>query len=822
MAQFWHNRDVWTGCLGDVRFALRSFARSPGLTTVLLITLAVGTGANATVFSFVDALLFRPAESVAHPAQLAEIFTSDYSSTAYGNSSFPDYQSIRTTTSSFVELAAFQVSGVSAVRVGETSEPARPNRVTADYFSILGVQPAIGRVLGPSDLLPEAPRVAVIGYNLWQRAFGSDPAILGRQITVDGRQYGIVGVTARRFTGLDLGRREDVWIPLVPPDDTPDERGNRNFRVIGRLKPGATIDSAQSELTLLSTKLAETFPVSNLGTHARPKDPRPMVIVRHARLDPDTRREIGFVSSIILAATVLVLTIACANVASLLLSRATTRVPEVAVRVALGASRGHLVRQFLTESLIIAAGGGALGVLVSLWTVGALPSFFPPEQAQMLDARVDGRVFGFTLAVALLSGVAFGMVPAIQARRPNLVAGLRGQSSAVRYERGGTRVRNVMVVVQVALSSVLVVSTGLLSRSLSNAWQTDLGYGARNVVVATADVPRDDLTPVALPAYFDQVAAAVRKLPGVEAAGFVRSLPDTPGGRRRFGFAGYQPAAGEGMEIDVNYADASYFDTMRVPLVAGRVFDSRDHAGTARVVVVNDVLADRYFRGAAIGKIATDSRDLDFEIIGVVQTGRFRDLRQPPLPIVFYPVAQEPQARDDAADENHDGAARVRRDDRGHDARRAANRAGHRAMTLDRYMSEVLAVERLATALVGSCSAMALVLAMVGVYGVMAFAVARRAREIGVRLALGARPAQIMKLVFDEGLRLIVIGVAIGLTAAAALPNLLGFFLHGISGHDGLSFVAAPSMLALVAILAAIAPIRRALGVDPMVVLRHQ
>ena len=255
--------------LGDVRFALRSFARSPGLTTVLLITLAVGTGANATVFSFVDALLFRPAESVAHPAQLAEIFTSDYSSTAYGNSSFPDYQSIRTTTSSFVELAAFQVSGVSAVRVGETSEPARPNRVTADYFSILGVQPAIGRVLGPSDLLPEAPRVAVIGYNLWQRAFGSDPAILGRQITVDGRQYGIVGVTARRFTGLDLGRREDVWIPLVPPDDTPDERGNRNFRVIGRLKPGATIDSAQSELTLLVDETRRDV------SGQQPRHPRP-------------------------------------------------------------------------------------------------------------------------------------------------------------------------------------------------------------------------------------------------------------------------------------------------------------------------------------------------------------------------------------------------------------------------------------------------------------------------------------------------------------------------------------------------------------------
>jgi predicted permease len=808
--------------LGDVRFALRSFARSPGLTTVLLVTLAVGTGANATVFSFVDALLFRPAEGVADPSHLVEIFTSDYSSTAYGVSSYPDFLSIKSTTASFDRLSAFQSGGVSGVRVGEASEMARPSRVSADYFAALGAQPAIGRLIGEADLLPDAPRVAVIGDSLWRRAFGSDPAILGRPITVDGRQYGIVGVTAPRFTGLDLGRRDDVWIPLLVTDNRLEERDSRGFRVVGRLKPGATLEGAQAELALLSARLAELYPASNLGTRAKPQDPRPISVVRHARLDPDTRRDIGLVSGIILAATALVLTIACANVASLLLSRATTRAPEVAVRLALGASRGHLVRQFLTESLIIAAGGGALGVLVSLWTVGALPSFFPPEQAAMLDARVDGRVFMFTFAIALVSGVVFGLIPALQTRRPNLAAGLRGQSSAHRSQRGGSRVRNAMVITQVALSSVLVISTGLLGRSLANAWRADLGYAARNVVVATLEVPAGDLDPSAVPGYLEEVAASVLRRPGVEAAGFVRALPLAPGGRRGFRFDGYRPADNEGMEIDINVVDAAYFDTMRVPLVAGRGFDARDRAGSTRVIVVNDVLAARYFRGAAVGRIATDSRDVELEILGVVRTGRYRNLQQPPLPIVYYPLSQEPQARMTLVSRTtNDPIAHV-------EAIAATMRSTRpsvpvaRAMTLDQYMGEALAAERLATALVGSCSAMALVLAMVGVYGVMAFAVARRAREIGVRLALGARPPQIMKLVFGEGLRLIAAGVAIGLVAAAALPNLIGFFLFGMSGYDALSLAAAPSALGLVAIVAAIAPIRRALGVDPMIVLRHQ
>ena len=528
-------------------------------------------------------------------------------------------------------------------------------------------------------------------------------------------------------------------------------------------------------------------------------------------------------SGIILAATALVLLIACANVASLLLSRATTRGPELAVRLALGANRVHLVRQLLTESLIISIGGGALGVLFSLWTVGALPSFFPPEQAQMLDARVDQRVFAFTFAIAFASGVLFGLVPAFQTRRPNVIAGLRGESGGPQAARAGTRVRNAMVVVQVALSSVLVVSTGLLARSLANAWRADLGYGARNVVVATTDVPPHELEAAAIAPYF---RAGQR---GSATAARRRSGRPHPDAAARPGQAGavsdspaIVPAAGEGMEININVASATYFETMRVPLVAGRVFDSRDRMDGPRVIVVNDVLADRYYRGAAVGKQAIDSRDIAFEIVGVVP---HRTIPQPagsPASHRLLPAGTGTRGADDPRRTHLQRPGSSRRDDHGSDAPGSVERARLSVNDARKIHVEALTVERLATALVGSCSAMALLLAMVGVYGVMAFAVALRAREIGVRLALGARPLQIVRLVFAEGFRVISIGLAIGLAAAVALPGLLGFFLHDMSGHDGLSLAAAPSILALVAAIAAIAPVRRALGVDPMIVLRYQ
>jgi putative ABC transport system permease protein len=805
----------------DIRYGLRSFARSPGLTLVLLITLAVGTGANATVFSFIDALLFRPAEGVANPARLVEIFTSDFSSGPYGNSSYPDYLSMRSTTS-FEHLSASQSDDIIGIKIGDEAERARVSRVSADYFAALGIEPAIGRLIGPEDLAPGAPRTAVIGHELWQRGFGSDERILGKLVTINAIQYAVVGVTPPRFTGLDLGRRQDVWIPLDAVPDTVAERDRRSLSVIGRLKDGISIGGAQAELTALAAKLAATYPTTNRGTRQAPDAPRPMTVVRHARLDPETRDFIGLVSGIMLAATALVLLIACANVASLLLARATTRRTEMAVRLALGATRRHLVQQLVTESLLLAVGGGALGVLVSLWTVGALPSFFPPEIARLLDARVDMRVFVFTFAVALGSGLVFGLIPVLQTKRPNVIAALRGESSGGQGSRTGARLRSGMVVVQVALSCILVVSTTLLARSLANAWRADLGFAARNVVVASIDIPPGDLDDAGGRQYFEQLVTDVRRLPGIEATGLVSALPLAPGGRRGFRFEGYEPRPNEWIETNINVVSDSYFDTMRVPILSGRVFDARDSFNSRPVVVVNDVLANQYFGGAAVGRRAVGSTGDELEIVGIVRTGRYRELQEKPLPIVFYPIAQAYQSRMNLV-------ARAAGDPRRYVETVAKTMRNvrssvpiYQAMTLDTYMGEALAAQRLATTLVSTCGAMALALAMVGVYGVMAYAVVRRAREIGVRLALGAQPRQIIVLVFTEGLRLTAIGVGLGLGIGAALPRVLSEILFDVGNTDGVSLVTAAAALTAVAVIAAIAPVRRALGVDPMMVLRNQ
>jgi predicted permease len=379
-----------------------------------------------------------------------------------------------------------------------------------------------------------------------------------------------------------------------------------------------------------------------------------------------------------------------------------------------------------------------------------------------------------------------------------------------------------MVIAQIALSCILVVSTALLGRSLSNALRADLGFAARNVVIATVDIPPGDLEEQGGQEYLRQLVAETGRLPGVESAGLVSALPLAPGGRRGFAFEGYEPRPNEGMEININIVSETYFATMRMPLLAGRTFDGRDTQRSQRVAIVNDVLAGRYFGGAAVGRRARGSNGDDLEIVGVVRTGRYRSLQGDPLPMVFYPVSQSYRSRISLV-------ARTADDPRRHVETVARTMRGVRAtvpvvrpMTLDSYMGEALAAERLATALVSSCGAMALILALVGVYGVMAYAVVRRTREIGLRLALGAQPRQIVRLVFGEGLRLTAAGAAIGLLVGAALPRLLSFFLFDVGTADGFSLLIAPIALALIAMLAAVAPIRRALRVDPMIVLRNQ
>ncbi|HKV98979.1 MAG TPA: ABC transporter permease [Vicinamibacterales bacterium] len=811
-----------TRILRDLRYAFRALVRTPGFTATVLITIGIGTGTNATVFSFVDALLFRPAAGVAHASSLLALYTSDYSSGPYGETSFPDFESIRTGTHAFAQVAAADNDNVAALRVGDDALRVSVAAVTGDFFSVLGVQASHGRVIQAGDASASATPVAVISHRLWQRAFHEDASALSTAVNVNGRMYEIVGVAAADFKGLDVGRATDLWIPLVAPPNTIEERDRRRLSVIGRLTEGASLAEAQRELDALSASLAAAYPKTNLGTLAQPNDPRPIVVRWHTRLDPSFRSQVAVVAAIILGATALVLMIACANVASLLLSRATARGREMAVRLALGASRTDLVRQLLCESALIAVGGAALGVLFGLWTVGALPSFFPPEQAELLDVRIDVRVLTFTTAIAILSAIIVSLMPAFGTRGASPVVALRGDRGLGTRSGGRLGARNVLVVGQVGLACVLLVGTGLLVKSLGYALRADLGFAARSIAIASVDIPSGLVDQVYGSAYYRDGLQNVRAVPGIEDAAWVLTLPMSGGGRRGFQIEGYQPAVGEGREHTINTISPEYFRTMRIPILAGRAFDERDTAASPPVAIVNDAFAKRYFGGAAVGRHLTDSRRTTLEIVGVVRTGKYRDLQEAPLPVVFYPLSQSYFSRMKlvarSTGDPHAMLASIR------EALRHARSdvPVYQTLTLDEHLGEVLAAERLTTALVTACSGLAIVLAMVGVYGVMAYAVVRRTREIGVRVALGARPGQIVSLVFSSGLRLTVIGMAIGLGASAIASGVIGSMLHGVSARDVSSFAIAPAALALMALLAAVVPVRRALRVDPIVALRQE
>jgi putative ABC transport system permease protein len=802
--------------LRDLRYALRSFARTPGFTAVAVITLALGTGANATVFSFVDALLLRPAGGVLSPGSLVAIYTSDFSSGPYGDTSYPDYLSMAQEATAFSGMAAYHDSGVGLARLDGAAERLRLTRVSGTFFDVLGTRPFLGRAIASADTAAEAAPIVLVSQQIWERSFGSDPAALGRTITIDGLPRTIVGVIPRAFMGLDLGRGADVWAPL--PDTRAGGRGDRRLSVVGRLRVGASIVSAQHELSTIAGRLAQAYPETNLGTLSAPGQPRPFTVIQHSRLDPSFRPEVKALSAILLGSVLLVLFIACANIAGLLLSRSAARQREVAVRVALGASRRDLFRQFLTESLVLGLAGGAGGILLALWTADALPSFFPPEPRALLDAHVDARVLAFTISLSLLSGVLFGLAPAMQIVRRSPMDGLRGAGRTAGAAR--SRGRMALVVTQVSVAVVLLVSSALLVRSLQHSLRADLGFGLREAAVLTVEQPVAR-TPAQGLAYSDRLVERVRTTPGVSAVTLASALPLSGRERRGFDIEGYERRQGEARELNVLWVESGYFRTLQMPILEGRAFDPRDREGSTPVAIVNDVLARRYFPGGPIGRHLTDSRGTKLEIVGVVPTGKRLSMQDDAVPMVYYAYAQQYRQRMQLIAATPGGAEPVLDTVRTEAAGVDSDVAIYNTATLASRLAEAIATNRLTAALVATCGFIALVLAVVGVYGVIAFAVVRRTQEIGVRVALGATPFQILRLVMRESGIVLGLGVPAGLVAAVGAGRALGSALYGIGGSDFPLLAGVAAALALVATLASLLPARRALAIDPIVALRR-
>jgi macrolide transport system ATP-binding/permease protein len=808
--------------LQDIRYGLRMIAKAPGFTLLATLALALGICANTTIFSLVNGLILRPLTGVKDPDRLVAVFTSDYSSGLYGGSSYPDYVDLRNQADVFESLAAFDQTVLNASGESE-AERLRGFVVTGNYFDVLGVRAQLGRTLQPSDDQRADAATVVISDSLWQRRFSADPATVGKTLRLNDKLYTIVGVTEPSFRGLRLGLPPEFWLS-TSPDFMRGARDDRGIQLIGRLKPGVTMAQAQTQLTTIAARLAQAYPETNLGTIDRPNEPRPMTVVRESRLGPEAQIAIKRVSLLLFAVVGLVLLIACANVANLLLARASARRREIAVRLALGASRRRLIRQLLTESFLLALLGGVAGLLATQWTVRLLPQFFPVNDANGLDLSVDWRVLVFTLGVSLLTGLLFGLAPALQATRLNLLPALKNEVSVYSQRRRRIALRDVLVIAQLAMSLVLLVSAGLFVRSLRQALTFDPGFATDNLLTASLETRGARLNEQQGQEFFQQTLERVSSLPGVQSATLSMVVPLTGGGNRRMiTLEGYQRQPNEDTELNTNTIGLNYFTTMGIPIVAGRDFDKQDRKGSPLVVIVNEELARRYYGGNAVGKrLQIGSNVPSREIVGVARTAKYRNLREPSLPFIYIPFGQEYQSgmtlmvRTKGDPEEIVGSL--------HNEMRALNRDVplFSVQTMSERIGGQLAADRMIAVLLSVFGGGALLLAAIGIYGVMGYAVVQRTHEIGIRLALGAEQRDILRLIVGQGMVLIAIGAGIGLAVALAVTQVLKSLLFGVSATDPLTFALVIVVLVGVALLACYLPARRATKVDPLEALRYE
>ncbi len=802
----------------DLRYGLRMIAKAPGFTVLATLALALGICANTTIFSFINGLILRPLTGVKDPDRLVAVYTADYSSGLYGGSSYPDYVDFRDQTDVFENLAAADQTVLNATGESE-AERLRGFVVTGNYFDVLGARAQLGRMLQSSD----DQASVVISDSLWRRRFNADPTVVGRTLRLSDKLYTIVGVTEPSFRGLRLGLPPEFWMP-VTADITEGARDSRGIQVIGRLKSGVTVAQAQSQLTTIAARLAQAYPDTNLGTLERPKEPKPVTVVRESRISPEGQVAITRISLLLFVVVGLVLLIACANVANLLLARASARRREIAVRLALGASRGRLIRQLLTESLLLALLGGVAGLIATQWSVRLLPQFFQANEVGGLDLGVDWRVLLFTLGVSLLTGLLFGLAPALQATRLNLLPALKAESAGYGQRRRRIALRDVLVIAQLAMSLVLLVSAGLFVRSLRQALTFDPGFKTENLLAAAMETRGAHLNKQQSQEFYQQTLERISSLPGVQSATLSMIVPLSGGGyRRMIKLEGYQPQPNEDTELNTNTIGLNYFNTLGIPIVVGRDFNAQDREGSPLVVIVNEELARRYYGGNAVGKRLQIGSDVPpREIVGVARTARYRNLREDPLPFIYIPMAQEYESgmtllvRTKSDPEELVGAL--------HNEVRALNKDVplFAVETMSERVGGQLAADRTIAVLLSVFGAGALLLAAIGIYGVMGYAVAQRTHEIGIRIALGAEQRDILRLIVGQGMVLIAIGAGIGLALALAATQVLKSLLFGISATDPLTFASVIVVLVGVALLACYLPARRATKVDPLVALRNE
>jgi putative ABC transport system permease protein len=819
--------------LKDVQFGLRVLWKSKGFTAVAVLTLGLGIGVNAAIFSGVSAFVLRPLGGVGEPERVVSVFETSAAdgSHGYNELSYPDLLDYRARTDVFEGLLAHTMAQA-ALGEREQADVVWGQLVTGNFFDVLKVRMQHGRGFLPEeDATPGTHPVVVLSDDLWRKRFGADPEIVGRQIQLNGRPLTVVGVAPPEFTGAKWALGMKFWAPLMSKqlvsggtNNWTTNRGNHWLEVLGRLKPDVTQEQATSALTSVATQLQSEYP------EARGKDIRVLVMPeREGRWD-DMGGVVRLSSGLALALVGLVLLVACANVANMMLARAVVRRREIGIRLALGAGRWRVVRQLLTESVLLSLVGGALGLVLSFWMTDALTSFFPTIAYTIaLDVSPDGRALVFTLAVSLLTGLIFGLAPAFQATRPDLVPVLKGEAQRAGRARRFS-LRNALVVAQVALSLVVLVCAGLFVQSFRHAKSIDPGFGTRDAFLVSVNPGLFGYEKEQGRDFYRRLAERVRATPGVEAAGFVDWMPlgdSSSSWGPVYPAEQPVPAPGEGMDSHTEIVSAGYFKAMRIALVEGRDFDERDREGLKpEAIVINETLARRLWPSEAsvVGKriaIGRDDADL-MEVVGVARDSKVRTLGEAPRNLMYVSVDQTYRSglnlvvRAPGGGEGVVGA--VRQAVKEIDGRMPL----YNVRTIEQHLTWAFWAQNMAASLATAFGLLALLLAAVGLYGVVAYTVARRTHEIGIRVALGAQGRDILRIVLGQGMALTLVGLVAGLVGAFALARLLSSLLYGISPGDPATYILVALLLAVVALLACLVPARRATKVDPMVALRYE
>jgi predicted permease len=808
--------------LQDLRYSLRRSRKSPGFAAIAILSLALGIGANTAIFSLVNTVLMRPLPQVEQPEQLTAVYSF---AAGFGDNifSYPNYKDVRDRNDVFTGLLAYRFAPMSLSHQGN-NERIWGYLVSGNYFDVLGAKPLLGRTFLPEeDKTRKSHPVAVMSFGTWQKRFASDPGIVGKTVLVNGNNFTIVGVMPKDFVGTELAYVPELFVPFMmtpviePTNDYLDCRDCGNIFALGRLKPGITREQAEASLQTVMQQLAKEYPKDNEGLSAR--------LTPVGLFLPSIRAGVMGFSWVLMAVVGLVLLIACVNLANLLLARATERKKEIAVRLALGASRWRLLRQLLTESVLLSVVGGLLGLLLAIWINDFVAKIsLPTDVTITFDLRIDWRVMLFALGVSLLTGVLFGLLPALQATRPELVPALKDDASASGFRRAW--LRNSLVVAQMAMSVLLLICAGLIVRSLQAAQTMRPGFNPENALAMTFDVGLQGYDEARGRAFHKQLLERVRALPNVKSASLAQSIPLSLNFNNNTIYIEGQPETSTAnMPLAVaNYTMPDYFTTMGIAL-RGRDFNERDKERESRVAIVNETFARRFWPGQeAIGKRFNFSGPSDplWQVVGIAADGKYEGLGEDQK-IAFY----RPMTRDYitwtslVARTNGDPQAvigAIRNEIRSLDATLPVSGV----KTLKEHMNVPLFPARVAATVFGSFGVLALILAAIGIYGVMSYAVAQRTREIGIRIALGALRGDVLKMIVGQGLRLVVIGLGIGLSAAFGLTRFLAVVLYGVSTTDVVTFIAIPILLAAVALLACYLPAQRAAKVDPIKALRYE